>query len=275
MKNRTPYPEHWHQVGEHRIRGVDVGEGPVVVLLHGLGSYLEEYHDLTERLSPHFRVLVWDQPGDGLSSTPDRPQSLKDRADVVAQVIEHLGVQPVFLMGASQGGFVALKLLAHHPKLVKKALLISPAGGWSTKPLLSRFLLEMAENPLREPFYWATAFIQINMCYAWDYPGRWEKVTGHLREVRERDVPQISQNYFRATAMALGDSVLEDVSSITTPVRLLWGEHDYGMPPSQGRAIHARLPGSELTLVPDCGHAMATEMPDFVLSQAKEWFLGK
>lgn len=268
----TPFTEHHYQVGAHRIRGIVEGDGPAIVLLHGLGSRLEEYHGITELFRPHFRVYIWDQPGDGLSSSPDHPQTLSDRADIVAEVIDHLGLAPVNLMGASQGGFVAFKLMARHPKLVKKALLISPAGGWETKPLLSDFLGQVGNFPLRVPFFLISTYIQLNMCYSMSYEKRFEQINAAMKHLFTTDLDRTSRNWFYATSMAMADSVLDEVDRIEAPVRMLWGSHDYGMPPSQGKALVKRLKKGELEIVEGCGHAMATERPEYVLEEARKWF---
>jgi pimeloyl-ACP methyl ester carboxylesterase len=270
---RTTYEEKYWTVGNHRIRGVDEGEGPTLVLLHGLASRLEEYDGLMKLLTPHFRVLVWDQPGDGFSSDPGYPQPLHERADIVADVIRHLGLKKVYLLGASQGGFIALKLMARHPDLIEKSLLISPAGGWEPKPWLSSAMDALADNPARVPVYWISGLIQQNLCYYWKYPGRLEKLKGFIDFSLEQDIPDLSRRYFFSTAMAMADSVLEEVDQIKTPVRMLWGEHDYGMPPSQGDALLERMSTATLEKVPECGHAMATEMPEFVRDKALEWFV--
>ncbi|MER5349507.1 alpha/beta hydrolase [Kitasatospora sp. NPDC002551] len=109
------------------------GDGPPLVLLHGLAGHLGEWDALARRLSPHRRVVAVDQRGHGASTR--RPADVSRAAHVadVAAVIDRLGTGPVTLLGQSYGGHAAMLTAAAHPGLVE-ALVMVEAGPGRTTP---------------------------------------------------------------------------------------------------------------------------------------------
>jgi pimeloyl-ACP methyl ester carboxylesterase len=119
------------QVPGGRLVGVSAGEGPAVVLLHGLGVDRSIWNDVLEPLAEEHRVIAFDQRGHGESSPADRPYA---RHEDLLAVLDHCGIERAQLVGSSMGGEVALDAaLAHPARVAGLVLLDSSLGGhaWS------------------------------------------------------------------------------------------------------------------------------------------------
>lgn len=110
-----------------RLHYVDVGEGPAIVMVHGLGGQLRNFsYALTEQL-PHHRLILIDRPRSGYSTVPAGVEpGLKAQADLIAAAISALGLKRPLLVGHSLGGAIALSLALDHPGLVSGLALIAP-----------------------------------------------------------------------------------------------------------------------------------------------------
>lgn len=105
--------------------------GPCLVLLHGYLETMYVFNESVEALKPYFRLIIIDMPGHGLTDSapagPDgtRVNSMAFGAQVVAGVMDRLGVEKAVVAGHSMGGYVMLKFLEDYPDRVEKAILLS------------------------------------------------------------------------------------------------------------------------------------------------------
>ena len=116
--------------GEFFLRQPDgPSEGPTIVLLHGwaLSADLNWFSGLYDTAASHGPVLAPDLRGHGRGLRSDKPLTLELMADDVADLVEHLGLGPVILVGYSLGGSVSLLVWKRHRSLVKGLVLISTA----------------------------------------------------------------------------------------------------------------------------------------------------
>jgi len=120
-----------------RVEGIRVhylvegpANGPVVVLVHGLGGSAEDWRNLTPYLvSAGFRVYRPDLPGYGRSQRPrDFSYSVRDEASVVVGFLDALGLKQVDLGGWSMGGWIVMKLALDHPDIVDRVVVYDSAG---------------------------------------------------------------------------------------------------------------------------------------------------
>ncbi len=119
----------------HDVKGT--GDGPPLLLIHGLGARASDYALLVGRLKPFTRrILLADLPGHGWSHGVDpNPQSL----DLfLAATVDALLDEPAYVLGNSMGGVVAVRLALARPELVRGLLLISPAGAPIDAPTVAR-----------------------------------------------------------------------------------------------------------------------------------------
>jgi len=129
---------HSIQVAGYRVHYLADGpaDGPVVVLIHGLGGEAEDWRNLTPYLTrAGFRVYRPDLPGFGRSERPaDFSYSVHDQAEVLVGFLDALGLKQVDLGGWSMGGWIVQVVAAKHPERVKTLILFDSAGIYE-KPL--------------------------------------------------------------------------------------------------------------------------------------------
>jgi pimeloyl-ACP methyl ester carboxylesterase len=107
------------------------GTGPAVCLLHGIGSQSGSWVRQLEALAPRFRAIAWDAPGYGESDGLDvASPSAADYADVVAALLDALGIGRAVLVASSLGALIATSFAASRPGRVAGLLLLNPAGGY-------------------------------------------------------------------------------------------------------------------------------------------------
>ena len=115
-----------------RVRGravhvVERGTGPCVILLHGNGSMVEDFAStgLIDRLAENHRVLAFDRPGFGESDRDGGTWTPELEADLLAEVMQTLGVQTSVVVGHSWGGLVALSMALRDPASITGLVLLS------------------------------------------------------------------------------------------------------------------------------------------------------
>jgi pimeloyl-ACP methyl ester carboxylesterase len=233
-------------VGGHRLHYEVEGpsDGPVVVLIHGLGGRAEDWRNLAPYLAKSgFRVYLPDLIGYGRSQKPaDFSYSVHDESAVVLGFLDALGLRQVDLGGWSMGGAIVQHVAADHPERVRRLLLFDSAG---------LFVLPTWDTGLFTPGN-AAELDQLNTLLMPNPP----KIPGFVA----RDILRVSDHrswiIHRALATMLTGQDATDklLPQLKMPVLIVWGAEDRITPPSLGQAMHQMLPQSELDILPGCGH---------------------
>jgi pimeloyl-ACP methyl ester carboxylesterase len=127
-EDRRPPRGKFLSINGVRLHYVEFGSGPVVILLHGNGSTLEELlaSGLVEGLADSHRVIVFDRPGYGYSERPrDRLWTPEAQGELIFAACRDLGVYRATVVGHSWGTLVALAVTLQHPAFVRGLVLIS------------------------------------------------------------------------------------------------------------------------------------------------------
>ena len=249
------------------------GDGPPLVLVHGLGGAAWNFTDLGPLLAARHRVLVPDLPGHGGTEPLPQLESLSDLALHVAAVIEHEDMSPAALLGYSMGGPVALRLGVERPEAVSSLVLVAAAGIVSTtrraevwlaaisalRPArkVARFRFLLARRPnLRAPIfgYWGA-----------DDPSVLspEAVVGFLAAQPEHtDVEG-------AARALLKDDPRPDLAGVTCPTAVVWGARDRLIPLEDGFEYARRL-RCPLRVLPATGHLLVGECPEELAAVVEE-----
>ncbi|MFD6153396.1 alpha/beta fold hydrolase [Streptomyces sp. NPDC060243] len=234
------------------------GDGPPVLLLHGLAGYAGEWEPVAVRLRERgHRVLAMDLRGHGGSVRHPRDTNANAHADDVAGLLGRLGAGPAVLVGQSLGGRVALRVAVEHPSLVRGLALVEadarPASGAPN---------DAAIRWLRS---WPLPFPDRASAAAWlgggavgdAWAGGLEERDGGLRPRFDVDV-----------LARLFDALLRAPSwpawtAPGLPVLLLVAEHGI-LAPAAVRAMLAARPDAWSLGVPGAGHDVHLERPDAV-----------
>lgn len=237
----------WHAV---RVAGgpvsfLEVGEGPVVVFLHGWGLSYESYRPGLARLAGlGRRVLAPALPGfGGTHDLPDESFSLAGYASWVAEFLDAVGIDaPVTLVGHSFGGGVAIKTAHDHPELVSHLVLINSVGGsaWTRGSVLKSWTT-------RPPWDWGL-HLGVDLL-----PHR--QLSRVLPVLVDGLVPNVVRNpraVWRVAGLARKATLtteLEELRRRNLPVVVLWGESDQLIPPAALAALRSVLGEAALTTV--------------------------
>jgi len=265
------------EVDGTRIHYFDQGEGPAIVLVHGLGGQMRNFtHSLLDRLTNEFRVILFDRPGSG-HSTRSRGTSagLKAQGELMAKFIHALHLQRPLVVGHSLGGAVALATALDHPVCVGGLALISPLTHVEeTAPapfrglaIRSRLVRWLAAWTLATPL----AILKGDEVLAFVFgpntpPLDFAVKGGGLLGLRPGSF------YSASTDMAAVNDDLPAMvprySSLNMPVSILFGRDDGILDyRSHGIALQDKLAGAELKLLPGRGHMLPVTAPD----ETAEW----
>lgn len=218
--------------------------GPVLVLVHGLGGRAEDWRDLAPLLAKAgFRVYLPDLIGYGRSQKPvDFSYSVRDEANIVLGFLDALGLKQVDLGGWSMGGAIVQHVAADHPERIRRLMLFDSAGifelpKWDIKLFTPASFSELDQldvllmpNPPRLPRFLAKDILRVSNERAWIiHRALASMMTG--RDATDKLMPQLKM-----------------------PVLIVWGSADLILPESQGEAMHRLIPQSQLAIVDGCGH---------------------
>jgi 4,5:9,10-diseco-3-hydroxy-5,9,17-trioxoandrosta-1(10),2-diene-4-oate hydrolase len=258
-----------------RLHYLETGAGPPIVLLHGAGGGAANWYRLIPPLSAHFRVLVPDLPGYGLSDAIEPGPLLGHQvAGVIANWLSAIGVGRTHVMGTSFGGLVALRLPAHFD--VDRVICVDSVG-------LSKhisFLLRLATLPLVAPWVVAPSRIGTRVML--------RHVLTSSRLPREHENALVDYLYAsargadrrmlaRAFAQFAGPDgqreVLSEAELTLLRERLLviWGERDTFLPVTDVVQACALAGCKAVRMIPRAGHSPNWEQPEQLLKEIRDF----
>ena len=245
------------------------GSGPPIMFSHGLLWSTRMFDAQVATLRSRYRCISWDHRGQGQSDVPKvRAISIEDcYADAVA-LIEQLGVAPVHIVGLSMGGFVALRLAARRPDLVRSCVLLEtsaeaePAENVPRYRTLNRvakwFGLRIVANTIM-PIMFGTTFLR-------DPARSVERDAWRERLSRNR------RDIWRAVNGVIErEAIMPELGHITAPTLIMVGDEDVATVPLKAERIHAAIRGSKLVRIAHAGHSSSIEQPVHVTAAIEAW----
>jgi pimeloyl-ACP methyl ester carboxylesterase len=259
------FEERFAEVRGIRTRYFVAGEGPPLVLVHGLGGAAVNFTLLGPLLAERHRVLIPDLPGHGKSEPLERVKGLGDYAEHVAEVADLEGMFPAPVLGYSMGAVVALRLAVTRPRDVQGLMLVSAAGIVSGKRraeiwlavtgalrparILTRFRGSFARRP-------RLRWVPFGLWGAVDPPALPpEGVIGFL------EGPSQHTDVGSAGRALLRDDPRPDLQDVRCPVLLVWGARDRLVPLVDGFEYARRL-RAPIRVLPAAGHLLVGERPE-------------
>jgi pimeloyl-ACP methyl ester carboxylesterase len=242
-----------------RIRTFEGGEGPPLLLVHGLGGAAWNFSELAPLL-PGRRLIIPDLPGHGASSPLPAP-TLTGFADVLAELLD----EPVDVLGHSMGGVVALRLAERYPSLVRRLVLAAAAGiSSSTRVAELTIALTGIVQPGRIAGRRVGRVARSRRLRKFVFGG-FEVANPDL--LTERAVhgflrgPTMHTDTLGAGLALVADDPRLDLDRVRCPVLVLWGARDKQVPLEDGFEYARRL-GAPLRVIADCGHLLIGERPE-------------
>jgi pimeloyl-ACP methyl ester carboxylesterase len=241
------------------------GDGPPLLLVHGLGGSAANWGELVPLLASSRRLIVPDLPGHGGSEPLPAVAGLGAFADRVAAVAEREDALPAPVVGHSLGGVVVLHLALRFPDAVT-ALVLAAAAGLSTGTRFGRSLVtaSMVMRPGRLAARHTDRVVRsqflrqalLGAYYVADPVGLTESgvrgfLAGHL----------LHTDIGSAWRALRTDDPRERLHALRAPSLLLWGSEDAQLPLDDAFEYARRL-RAPLRVIPDCGHLLIGERPD-------------
>jgi pimeloyl-ACP methyl ester carboxylesterase len=251
------------------ISYAEAGDGPVLLLIHGMAGSCENWREVVEPLARHHTVIAPDLPGHGGSAPGGGDYSIGALAAGLRDLLLTLGHERATMVGHSLGGGIAMQLGYQFPQMVERLVLVSSGGlGSEVSPVL-----RAAALPGADLFIGATAGIgqrvgtvlgrglsavglhpsadiaEVARGYAsLDDPERRAAFLGTLRAV----VGTGGQRVDAGDRLYLAEAV---------PLLIVWGARDSIIPAHHGEDAHRAIPGSYLEVFEDVGHLPQLEAP--------------
>lgn len=262
------------------IAYVDEGKpgAQVLLLVHGMGSGVPVWRKNIGALKKHFRCVALDLPGHGYSSKGDYAFSVSFYAGVVLSFIKTLNLAPVTLVGHSLGGQTAILAALQEPDLVRRLVLISPAGiepyTSAEKQLLIN--LNVAVVGSGNAFTKNRLNFLIGFCNNQAEAG---DLTRRLAFFKE-DAALFGRMMQRSVEGMLLESVNHVLHQLTPPCLLLIGKDDKLSPYQylRGQEYYrivereaAKIPKGKLIVVPRCGHFAQYQRPEVFNAEVLEF----
>ena len=243
----------------YRIHYLDIGEGPVVVFLHGSGSgacghsnFKGNYPALVEA---GYRVILPDLIGYGYSDKPadvDYPLSLF--IECVKQTLDAIGVDNYTLVGNSLGGAIALGYALDHPANVDKLVLMAP-GGVEDQP---DYFKMPAMAFMKEVFMSPEPVTPQRLRYFMENALVYDKSMIDDQLVAERHALMLMQNPQVVKTMTV-PNMSARLPEIRCPALGFWGINEKMMPETGILKLAKGMPNLRMVTVPQCGHWVMVE----------------
>ncbi|GEP36805.1 hydrolase [Nocardioides psychrotolerans] len=255
----------------HELSYVDSGSGPVVLFIHGILGSQRQWAHLVDQMDDDHRVLVPDLFGHGESAKPLGDYSLSSHAATMRDLLDHLGIQQVTLVGHSLGGGIAMQFFYLFPERVERLVLVSSGGlGREVNLILRAATLPGAEQVL-------SVVASVPVTSRLRAVGRGAEKVGWrpgadvgaiwrgFSSLSDRE----SRRAFLATTRAVIDFGGQSISAhdhlgdaLPIPVLIVWGTKDRMIPASHALSAQQSVPECQVELFEGAGHFPHLDDPD-------------
>ncbi|KAB8123273.1 acetoin dehydrogenase dihydrolipoyllysine-residue acetyltransferase subunit [Komagataeibacter medellinensis] len=256
-------------VGEHTLRVHERGEGDEapLVLIHGFGGDLKNWMFNHAALAHGRRVIAFDLPGHGGSSKDVGPGTLEFFAGVTIQLLDHLDLPRVHVMGHSLGGGIALTLARMAPQRVASLVLVAPAGMGRqiNMDFINGFIEADRVRALQDVLKYLVHDKSLIGRRMADDVLRYKRLDGAEAALRT-----IAAACFPAGQQA--DDLRPDIETADMPVSLIWGQVDEILPATQAEGLPAAITRH---MMADTGHMPQLEAATAVNTIVEEFIKTK
>jgi pimeloyl-ACP methyl ester carboxylesterase len=255
----------WISSEERQIKVVELGDGPPLVFVHGLGGCWQNWLRNIPAAARHHRVIALDLPGFGASQMPRDAISIPGYAGTITALCHALGIATATVVGNSMGGLIAAELAISHPTFVQRLVLVD-AAGLSTERLHVRSLsaLDRAARAVRLSRAVSAPSVAKR-------PGLRRlalRMVAHHPERLSADLSHAilqgtgKEGFIPALACLPKASIRGRLPEIRCPTLIIWGQQDRLVPLADADDIRRLIPNSQLVVFPDVGHVPMLEEPE-------------
>lgn len=267
------------QVEDGTLWYEETGTGPPLVCLHGAWQDHRSWDTQVERFADEYRVITVDFRGHGSTGpTMSQSYSVEMFVDDLEAVMSSLGVERPILIGNSMGGMVIQSYLDRHPAAARGAVIGGPLRTMPpvemptvTKQLFSPipFLTGMLETVGTRATY-GSLLDSTRLVNG----GPWLTLDDRVRNAAMQAVATTSTSEFRKTFRALYEFESPTLSHVSTPVFVVYGDHETALIKRQGDRLAKTVRSGTVLEVDDSGHLVNQDRPEEFNDSIASFFAG-
>lgn len=229
-----PFQSHFLTLGSNNLHYLDEGKGEVMLMVHGNPTWSFYYRNLVLAFRGHFRCVVPDHLGCGLSDKPqDYNYSLEQHVQNLIQLVKFLDLKDITLIVHDWGGAIGMGLATRHPELIKRVVVLNTAA-FLSQNIPKRIALcragKFGEFIVRalNAFAWPATWMAsrkrlpgaVKTAYLAPYDS-WENRVAVARFVQDIPLEKEHQSYRTLEQIELG------LAKLKVPMLILWGGRDF------------------------------------------------
>jgi pimeloyl-ACP methyl ester carboxylesterase len=249
----SPPPEKTIAVYGQNIHYIEAGQGPAVILLHGLGATKEAWSANFTALASKYHVYALDQLGSGHSDKPLIDYTIATWADFLQGFMQSQNIPKATVVGNSLGGWIATEFAVQHPEKVDKLVLVDAAGlAGKIRGFPADISVDLNPSTIAA---WRTLLDSV----FYDKTIVTDEVATQLftNRMRNNDGYTIE----RALAGFAARPQFEDdkLRSIHAPTLVVWGRNDELISVDRAEKFGSGIPGAKVVVFEQCGHVPQIE----------------
>jgi pimeloyl-ACP methyl ester carboxylesterase len=250
----------------------EYGSGEPLLLIAGLASDSQSWLPIVNRLSKHFRVIIFDNRGVGRSDSNNDGITIEIMTNDCVRLINHLGYSKVNILGHSMGGIIAMDMAINFPDMVDKLIVEASAPQLNNRniELFNDWVNYLNEGMKKELwfkniFYWIFSPVFFNNIHV-------------LNQAIELSVnypyPQ-SDTSFKNQVLAITTfSCLSKVKKIKSPTLIVFGELDLLFPPLETETLFKDIVHKSISVVPKAAHSVHIDNPEYFIETVLNFLSG-
>lgn len=247
------------------------GDGPPLVLIHGIVSTSDCWTYVIEALRDRFRVIAPDMPGHGRSGGGAHPYSLAFYTDWLTGLLDALEIPQLVLVGHSMGGAIAASFAFRHPERLSRLVLVDALGMSSKLPWLgARNISSSLPHYLMATLTGRNDPHLLRFFQPWDFLDPWGTPLPVVEQMAALNQPRGLEVTWAGTRLLLSDFLMahkrrafvERLSQLTLPTLVVWGRQDGILAVENAAEGMSRLPDARLEIIETCAHEPMLERPD-------------
>ncbi len=263
------------QIDGNSINYYDLGEGEVVLLVHGITTYSFIWRNIATVLAQWYKVIVPDLLGCGDSDKPlDIPYSLKNHAKILAEFMKQLGCKRYHLVGHDLGGGISQILAVNNTQSVIDLTLINTVAYdyWPVQPIIAM------RTPIIRQLAMATLDFGVFKLIVQRGVYHKDRVNEELMNYffKPMKTPE-GRKAFLHFARSLDNTNLTEISdrlhNLNLPVLIIRGDYDVYLTARISEALNENIKGSKLIRYEKGGHFIQEDDPEFIVVTLKSFFI--
>ncbi len=235
-----------------------VGKGRVILLLHGWGDRASGLNIIKEQLVKRYQVLAVDLPGFGESDSPNTDWGLLDYSVCVSNLVKKLKLEIYAIVGHSNGGAIAIKIISNKLLFPQKLILLASAGIRNQYKGRNRIIRIVAKTGKFSSYMLPSLIRKKIRAIFYKKIGSDLLVAEHLQGTFKKIITE---------------DILVEAGKIKIPTILIYGKNDQATPVIYGQMLNSKIKNSKLIVLDDSSHFVYLDQPDKVKKLIEDFLL--